>query len=243
MLSQSLGEYHVTAQVKEALEEAVSAGWAGAMMREWVSAALHVSKHMKQAVNGELRHEEIEDMALTYLGARLADAGLAKPHVLVVGTGVVGRDVTHACTSRGWDVTWCYHRHRPELPKEDEGDATGTVSVVSLNALKDHLGGVDAVVSAADAPGCLLHAGHAPFFDQERAVTVIDLAVPRNVEPELDRLLAQADIVDLDGLKKASRQQAGYQEHLLNVCYGFIEEHMNLYDNVIASFQGRNAPQ
>ena len=54
--------------------------------------------------------------------------------------------------------------------------------------MKERITEADIIISAAEAPGHLLHLGHAPFFNQERPVTVIDLGMPSNIDPELDDL-------------------------------------------------------
>ncbi len=235
MLSQSPGETHITAQVKEALEEARGRGWAGGMLCEWVDAALHVSKHVRPVVEPLLRGGEIEDVCLTYLERTVPDLGTRT--VMVIGAGVVGRGLVEQCVNRGCHCLWCYHHNRPEVPSA----WAAQVELCTLNGIKDRLGTVDVILSAVEAPGYVLHEGHAPFLDQERCVLVVDLAMPRNVDPRLDSLTSSLRVVDLDGLKHWYRATFGRMERAMERSRAIVEEHVALYERIRQSVQGGNA--
>jgi precorrin-2 dehydrogenase/sirohydrochlorin ferrochelatase len=235
--SQSLGENHIAAQMKDALASAVERGWAGGMMQQWVSAALHVSKHIRNEIGSMLRAHELEDVALQYVDAHVRD--LPSRRFLVIGAGVVGRGLVEGCLRRGARAVWCYHVRRPEVPPE-WGDR---VVLCSLNEMKDHLRACDVILSAADAPGHVLHAGHAPFFDQERELRIVDLAMPRNVSPDLERLSPDWTVLDLDGLKNWHRDETGVAEAVLDRGRRLVAQHREMYDAVIQSLQGRNADE
>ena len=55
MLSQTPGENHITAQIKEALETAKTRKWAGNMLQEWISSALFISKEIKNETSSKNR--------------------------------------------------------------------------------------------------------------------------------------------------------------------------------------------
>jgi glutamyl-tRNA reductase len=109
--------------------------------------------------------------------------------------------------------------------------------------MKNQITNADVIVSATDAPGYLLNMGHAPFFNQERPVTVIDLGMPRNIDPELDDLSADVTAVDLDGLKYWYRRELADMNEFLAQSRSIISDHQDLYEKITNSFKGRNAPQ
>ena len=88
-----------------------------------------------------------------------------------------------------------------------------------------------------------MHCGHEPFFDQEKKIHLIDLGMPRNIDPALDDLSPDISVVDLDGLKHWYRSELADMDMILCRCRTLISEHQELYDNIIKSFQGRNAPK
>ncbi|MEA2069105.1 MAG: NAD(P)-dependent oxidoreductase, partial [Verrucomicrobiota bacterium] len=107
MLSQTPGENHITAQVKDALETAKKRGWAGNMMQEWVSSALRVSKAIKNEVAPLLHSYEIEDLALRYLEAHGKD--LSNSTVMLLGAGVIGKGLVNDSLPKFGKTIWCYH--------------------------------------------------------------------------------------------------------------------------------------
>jgi len=237
MLSQTPGENHITAQIKEALETAKQRGWAGNMIQEWISTALHVSKAIKNKVAPLLHSYEIEDLTLRYLEAN------GKIHddstIMILGAGMVGKGLVKDSLHKAGRIIWCYHVNKPELQNGWEDK----VELFTFNDMKNQITSADVIVSAADAPGHLLHLGHAPFFNQERPVTVIDLGMPRNIDPELDDLSADVTVIDLDGLKYWYRRELTDMNDILSQSRGIIAEHQNLYAKITDSFKGGHTAQ
>jgi glutamyl-tRNA reductase len=231
MLSQTPGENHVTAQMKEALETAKQRGWAGNMIQEWISSALHVSKDLKNQVGPLLHSYEIEDLALKYLEAKGRD--LASATIMVLGTGTIGKGLVEDSLSKAGKIIWCYHVNKPEIPNS----RNGKVELCTFNDMKNRITEADIIVSAADAPGHILHMAHAPFFNQERPVMAIDLGMPRNIDPELDDLSSDVTIVDLDGLKYWYRRELTDMNDILARCRSVVADHQNLYEKIALTFR------
>ena len=235
MLSQTPGESHIAAQIKEALAEAQRRGWANSMMQEWVSSLLHVAKHIQTEVAPLLRSEEIEELVLNYLQAQLPD--LSAKTVMVLGAGMIGQGLVRNAVSKAGKIIWCYHVNRPDISKE----RADRVELCTFNDFRSRLEEADVIISATEAPGHVLHHGHAPFFNQQKPVLLIDLGVPRNIEPALDGLSPELRIVDMDGLKYWHRCETAELEEIFYRCHGIIEEHQEQYERIIKSFQGGNA--
>ena len=81
---------------------------------------------------------------------------------------------------------------------------------------------------------------HAPFFNQERPVTVIDLGMPRNIDPELDDLSSDVTVVDLDGLKYWYRRELTDMNDILTRSRAIASENSELYDRIANSFRSGN---
>lgn len=237
MLSQTPGENHITAQMKEALENAKERGWAGNMTQEWISSALHVSKHIKNEVAPLLHSYEIEDLALRYLEANGKE--LATSTIMVLGAGMIGKGLVKDSLPKAGKIIWCYHVNKPEI----SADWDGKVELCTFNDMKERITDADIIISATEAPGHLLHRAHAPFFNQERPVMLIDLGMPRNIDPELDDLSSDITVVDLDGLKYWYRRELTDMNEILTRCRGIVAEHQDLYEKITNSFQGGNAPE
>jgi glutamyl-tRNA reductase len=235
LMSQMPGEKHITAQVKDALRIAKSNGWADAMLQSLFDGVLHVSKHIRQELEPQLRNLEIEDLTFSYLDSKIPD--MANSKIVVIGTGVIGRNLVDGIALSCAEVAWIFHRNEP-----DE-HCRGNVSIYGLNQLKDQLPGADAVVCATSAEHPLLHQGHAPFMEQSKQVTIIDLAIPRNASPELENIMANLKIADLDDLKRWRRREALDMAGIFEKSSEIIREHRDVYDRFIHDIQGGNESQ
>jgi glutamyl-tRNA reductase len=113
--------------------------------------------------------------------SRLLDlVGRSDPHVLVVGSGTVGRQVAE-CLAPFARVTLVFHQRSPD---ETFLRATGA-RAVPLDRLGEALAGSDAVVTAAKFGNHGLHASELP---RDRPLVLVDLGVPRNVDPGVQEL-------------------------------------------------------
>ncbi len=232
MLSQSVGETHITAQVKDAVAEAIGHGWANGMLREWTDIALHISKDIRAAVGPLLRNGEIEEACFAYVNQMLP--GLAEAPVMVLGSGVVGRRLVEHAARHEHRCVWCYHVNRPEVPAE----WASRVELCAWSELRDRLGRVGVVLSAVKAPGHVLQPADAACFAPGKDVLVIDLTMPRTVDPRLDGLIPGLRVVDLDGLKHWQRLTSGVLAKVMDQSQAIILEHGSLYARMQESIQG-----
>lgn len=227
LFSQTPGENHIVAQVKEALERSAAAGWAGGLMREWVSASLHVSKDIRAVSTPLLRAFEIEDVCLEYVRAEYPH--LADGRVLVLGCGAIGTGITRRLVERGLHVDLCYHIHRPDLPES----WLERVRLSTFDDLRERLATAELVICATDSPHYVLLAEHAPCFPSGRPVLLVDLTMPRNVDPALDGLRPQLRTVDLEDLKHWFRRELADMDRILTLGSQTVGEHRELYEKMV----------
>jgi siroheme synthase-like protein len=226
LFSQSPGEYHIVSQVKESLGYAVRAGWARGIMQEWVSTALHISKEIRNTARPFLKEQEIEDLCLDYLQAKRPDLGGAR--ILVMGSGVVGSTIVEKLVARGLGCDWCYHLTRPELPES----WTGKVALCTFDDLRGSLSRADVIVCATYSPHLVLTREHAPLFEAGRNALIVDLTMPRNVEPELGSAAPNLALVDLEGLKAWCSRESVDMAEVLGLSSRILDEHAALYEKL-----------
>ncbi len=117
--------------------------------------------------------------------------GPPHPRVLVIGSGTVGRQVVESlCDSAR--VTVMFHLRAPE---ESFLRSTGA-RAQPLERLSEEIVGADAVITAAKFGNHGLHASDLP---RDRPLVLVDLGVPRNIDPEV-RELENVRLVDLEEL-------------------------------------------
>ncbi len=234
LLSQSPGENHIVAQLKEALDYSISRKWAGGMIQEWIGSVLHVSKEIRNVTEPLLGSLEIEDLSINYLKTRYKN--LANKRIMILGTGMVGLGLMKLFMDLGNECEWCYHVNKPEIQDSWKGRFTLT----TLNDLPSTLHKVDVVICTTSSPGYVLHRGHAPFLNQDKDITILDLSIPRNVEPAMDGLTPNLKVVDLDGLKRWYHKEILDMTKVFELSREVVAEHKDLCDKVVKSFQSDN---
>ena len=227
LFSQSPGEYHIVSQVKESLRYAVRAGWARGIMQEWVSTALHVSKEIRNTAGPLLKDQEIEDLCISYLQAKRSDLGSAR--ILVLGSGVVGSSIVEKLLRLGHGCEWCYHIKRPELPQS----WAGRVDLCTTDDLRGNLSRSDVIVCATYSPHLVLMREHAPFFDAGRSVLIVDLTMPRNVDPTLDGLTPNLAVADLQDLRDWDGRETVDMQGALDLSRQIVDEHRDIYEKLV----------
>jgi len=235
LLSQTPGEKHIVAQMKDTMKTALAQAWAGTMLQQWQSSILHVSKDIRGATEGLLRDWEIEDLCRQYLIAECPD--WSSRQVLVLGAGVVGAGLVEHLGKSGQRVDWFYHRNRPVIP----AGCGDNVQLLGMNQLRDRLPHAEAIVCATSSQGHVLHMGHAPFLNLETETLIVDLAMPRNVDSQLDGISDSVKVIDLDDLKHWYRRKIVNLAKIFEISTGIVAEHKDMYERLINSFQGGNA--
>jgi glutamyl-tRNA reductase len=194
--SMVLGETQIYAQVREALRRAEAEDGAGPALTGLFHAAARAGRRVRQETSLGAAPD-----AFVSLGAELADAalgGLGGRDVVVVGAGQMAALAVKHLRHRGVGPVRILNRsleHARALAERTNA-AHG-----DLDALPDALGHADLVVSATGAAGVVVHREIVAQAMADRAgpLVLLDLAVPRDVEPETAYLdgVRVIDIVSL----------------------------------------------
>jgi len=226
MDSQVPGEVHVVAQLKDAIEEAVTRGWAGSLIRGLCDSALRVSKDMRAETGALLEVSEIEDVALRYLDAKKQSKGTA----LVIGSGVVGRGVMKGLLKRQYTCVWAYHANKPEAEEH--------VRIVQMDKLAEVLPEADVVISAVDTSSPVVTAATHQQLLNPKGTFFIDVGIPRNIDPAFDGCGGNIRVADLDELKRWHREQNGSLDKAIALCDRVLEANRESYERIIKSLRG-----
>ncbi len=180
--SMVLGETQIYAQVREALRRAETEGAAGPAL----TALFHAAGRTGRRVRQETSLGAAPD-AFVALGADLADealGGLEGRDVVVVGAGQMSALAVKHLRQRGVGPVRILNRsleHARALAERSN------VEHGDLDALPSALAHADLVVSATGASGVVVHADTvrtAMAARTGRPLLLVDLAVPRDVDPE-----------------------------------------------------------
>ena len=211
--SSLLGEFHVVSQMKDAFAEADAKKWSGPVLRFTADETLRVAKLVRHAVEGLLHVAEIDQVAVRYLSVHGGlDAGT---HVVVVGTGHVGSGVVQQLAEKGVRLTWVYHNRIPDLPGMCLNGSNGLTALKALGDLPEVLKEADIVLTAVDSSKPVVTAAMATAI-ANRNVLMVDLGLPRNIDPFYDDCGHGITVADLDDLKLWHRVKTGTLNEVLS---------------------------
>jgi glutamyl-tRNA reductase len=187
--SMVLGESQILGQTREALRVGQDAGTVGPSLNVLFQQALRVGKRS----HAETDIDRVAPSLVTTALAKAAEhvGGLAGKHVLVVGAGSMA-SLTVATASRAGAASIVVANRTPErAARLAEQYAARSIPLSALGEVTDP---VDVLVSCTGAAGVLIDADavSARRTSPDRPLAVIDLALPRDVAP---------DVADLPGVR------------------------------------------
>jgi glutamyl-tRNA reductase len=198
--SMIVGEAEVQGQVKRAYETALAAGTTGPLTNRLFTAALQTGKRVRSETRiGEAR-VSVSTVAVSLAGEAVGD--LRERNVLIIGAGETSELTARALCAQGVSTIFVANRraHRALAMAQRFG---GTV--VSLDELPMRLIEADIVVSSTSSPHAIVGVDELAFVmraREGRPLVLIDIAVPRDIEPgctELDGVTLY-DIDDLQAI-------------------------------------------
>lgn len=205
--SMVVGEAQILGQVRSALRAAQGAGTLGRALNDLVQSALRVGKraHAETGIDAA-------GASLVSVGLELADhslAGLSGRSGVVVGAGSMAALAAQSMHRRGMSVTVVNRTpdHAARLAAAVEGRAA------SLAGLAAAAAGADLLVSCTGALGHVVPleaVREAQERREGRPLVLLDLALPRDVDPEVLGVPG-VTLVDLDDLGDVLRD--GAYEH------------------------------
>ncbi len=187
--SMVLGEPQILGQMREAWETAQAAETAGPELRFLMPRLLGLAKRV--------RKESGLSTAARSAAHAAVDLALTSPSMrtLVIGAGKMAALTVRHLRNRGVATI-----HVANRTYQQAVDLCSTVQAcpVDYSQIYSLLPSFDLIVCAAAAPHMIL--GRKEFDGRETPVTLVDLAVPRSVDPAV-RDLAGVRLIDVDDLR------------------------------------------
>jgi glutamyl-tRNA reductase len=194
-----LGEREIVGQVRAAAGASRAAGVSGPELDRLMASAVSASRRVHRATSLATAGRSVAGAAVdALLSARGGD--LTGCRLLVVGAGEVATVAVTRAVAAGAEVTVANRTLRRAERLRDAG-----ARVVDLAALGSSLATADAVLLATAAPHPLVDAAslRAVRGAGARPVLLVDLSMPRNVDPSV-RELDGVELLDLQDLARVA---------------------------------------
>ncbi len=207
--SMIIGEVEIQGQVKRAYELALVEGSTGPILNRLFRGALAAGKRARTETAVSEKGVSIPSVAVELAQRALGDLG--KRQVLVIGAGETAELTARALAARGVDTVFIANRRHDRaigLAQRFGGQA------VRFEDLPEQLGRADIIVSATNSPHHIVEPdelGEVMKGREGRPLLVIDLAVPRDVDPSC-REIAGVSLHDVDDVQGIVERNASGRE-------------------------------
>lgn len=203
--SQILGEDQILTQVKEALSMSRDEFTTDSVLEVLFRMAVTAGKKIKTEVPFSHGNPSVIHQAIRFL----EEGGyhVRNKVCMVIGNGEMGKVAAQTLMESGADVTVTVRQYR-----------SGMVSIpfgckrINYGERMEYLPKCDLVVSATASPNFTLREELFEDLELEKTIVLIDLAVPRDIEPEVGRFEG-VTLYDMDSFK-TDEKPAELQEHL-----------------------------
>lgn len=219
--SMVLGETEILGQLKKAYELALQLKQTGSVLNKAFQKAFNVAKHIRTETNIQRGSVSVGSVAVE-LAEKIFNS-LAERQVMVIGAGDTSEKTARALLSRGAKSIIVSNRSYERalaLANELGGRAVAF----------DHWGAeferIDIVISSTSAPHYILdRAKLAPLMKarKNRPLLLIDIAVPRDIEPEVN-FLENVYLYNIDDLQAIAEDYLKQRQEEIARCERIIRE-------------------
>ena len=224
--SMIVGEGEILGQVREAWLVAEHEGMIGQLLSRVFRQAVEVGKRARTETGIGRHAVSVSSAAVTVAGERLG--GLEDRRVLVIGAGDVGAAMAIALKGAGVGEIVVANRtaeRAEELAARVGGRAIGLDGVVDVLVESDVLlastGASDVLLERGDIEGTMARR-------DGRALLVVDIAVPRNVDPGVGQVFG-VTLLDIDDLKAFAAQSLEQRRQEIGKVRAIITEELDRF--------------
>jgi glutamyl-tRNA reductase len=221
--SQILGETEILGQVRRAYDAARAIGTTTRDMDLIFSAALAAGRRVRAETLLGRHPASVSSAAIDLVAKRWGEIGM-RP-VVVLGAGEAAEGVLRSLQKHGASKVRLLNRRpvRAQALAEAWGATAG-----SWDELDQQLGAADLVVVATGSARAVVseaHVAHAIDQRPDRELYVMDLSVPRNVEPNA-RNIPGVHLFDLDDLERTCCPAAGHPSAALDEAERVLDDEL-----------------
>jgi len=219
--SMVVGEAQILAQIKTAHQVAGESDCSGVVLNKVFRHAVEVGKRVRTETAIGERPVSISSAAVELA---LQVFGKLENHtVLILGAGEMSELTATHLKARG--IRKIFVSNRTHTAAQELAERYGG-SAVAWDALEEHLVVADIVISSTSAPHYVVtraHVERAMRPRRHRPLFLIDIAVPRDCEPEINKVDG-AYLYDIDDLQEIVDRNRGARERDAEEAESIVEE-------------------
>lgn len=218
--SMVLGETEIIGQVKDAYLSAHKNQQTGKVLNTLFQKSFKVAKDLRSQTQIGVGQVSIASVAVNLAEKIFED--LANTRVMVIGTGQMATQVAKTMLTKGARslfVSSHHHDRAQALALSLGGEA------IEYQSFENRVQDVNVVIASTLAPKVLIHKEQVKTWMKarhERPLFIIDIAVPRNIDPEIEKL-DNVYLYNIDDLREIADKNMAYRQSQIDSCSKLIE--------------------
>ncbi len=194
--SQILGDLQIFSQVKEGVEQAKKLNALNGVVDRLLQFVFQANKKVQSFTNISKGAASVAHAAV--LCVRNNFDNLKEKTILLLGVGKIGERTLENITSNQFKKVTITNR---TFEKAEKIANNHGVSAAPIDRLLEEVAAADIIMVATASKTPTLKSEHLPICFEEKLL--IDLSVPRNIDPELDKIKG-VHLIDMDKLKEVA---------------------------------------
>ncbi len=235
--SMIIGEMEISGQVKKAYQDARESLATGKALNRLFEKALNTAKKIRtKTLIGK------GAISVSSVAVRMAEKILGNLHdktALIIGTGAVGEKLLLHLKKNGIGSILVTNR---TLATAHDVAGRFAATAVAFEVFLDRLTDVDIVIVSTGAPHRVIRTNDITSLmprRKQRPLFIIDLAVPRNVDENVNKL-DNIYLYNIDDLEKIVNENIGFRRGELDSCFEIVKSSADNFMNWLVSEKIRN---
>jgi len=229
-----VGEKEIVSQVKEAYEKAVEAASVGTVLNALFQRALRVSKRVRTETRIDAGAVSVSSAAVELAKKIFGD--LSDRTVMIVGAGQASEQTLKHLVDDGAGSIVASNR---SYDKAVELARTYGGRAVRLDDCAEELARADIVISSTAAPRAIIRKDHlrkAMWRRRNRPIFLIDIAVPRDIDPQVNEI-DNVYLYNIEDLKEIAEANLRKRRQEVAKCDRIVEQEVSSFMGWLNSLQ------
>ncbi|NQU07934.1 MAG: glutamyl-tRNA reductase [Candidatus Abyssubacteria bacterium] len=216
-----VGEAEILGQVKKAYMLALEEDTSGKVLNNLFQRAFGVAKAVRTSSSIGTGRVSVASVAVEFAQKVFTD--FSDKTVMIIGAGEMAElTLKHLVQSGISAVIVANRTYEKAVRLADEHDGMA----IMYDSFVDNMHRADVIISTSGAPHYIIHAKHLAQVLKARRnkpILLIDIAVPRDIHPDLDHV-ENAYLYNIDDLQRVVSENMTVREKELEHCASIIEE-------------------
>ena len=237
--SMVVGETEIFGQIKRAYQHATRAGTAGRFLHRLFQKSFHVGKQVRSSSAITRGNVSVGSVAVDLAEQIFGD--LAGRKIMIIGEGETSEKTAKAFRSRGTAQIFVSNR------SFEGAQALATLTggrAIHFGDWESEFRDLDILVSSTAAPHAIITLDKLATFwrtRRHRPLFMIDLAMPRDIDPAVQKLDG-VYLYDLDSLQSIAARTLAVRKQESEKCYQLIERHVQEFQSWVERTQTSSFP-